>query len=148
MMKISQNMTNSMMLFSKHGSIITVLWENNSRFDVFFYTVDATYILIPNSLGKISYTSDIWSSKSRTPYLAITAHWMCQDKGGNICLTSALIAFHRVWGKHTAKNLSKIMLDLFDRTQSTNKASWSFNIFYCFIFCRLIFMADWSYYTW
>ena len=66
------------------------------------------------SLGRISYTTDIWSSGNRTPYMAVTAHWMAENDG-HLELKSALINFQRVWGKHSAKKLANIMLRVLDR---------------------------------
>ncbi|KAF9222873.1 hypothetical protein BS17DRAFT_654123, partial [Gyrodon lividus] len=31
------------------------------------------------AMGEISFTADIWSSRSLNPYLAVTAHWIGQD---------------------------------------------------------------------
>ncbi|KAI0290317.1 hypothetical protein BC826DRAFT_880451, partial [Russula brevipes] len=31
---------------------------------------------LENVPGRISFTADIWSSQSRYPYLAVTAHWI------------------------------------------------------------------------
>ncbi|TFK69445.1 hypothetical protein BDN72DRAFT_719709, partial [Pluteus cervinus] len=31
---------------------------------------------IQNSLGRISFTSDIWSRQTLEPYMAVTAHYM------------------------------------------------------------------------
>jgi hypothetical protein len=68
----------------------------------------------------------MWSSKNRTPYLAMTAHWMCKDNAGHLQLRSALVAFHRVWGPHTAKNLSSVILWLLDRAEVTANISLLF----------------------
>jgi hypothetical protein len=73
-------------------------------------------------VGKISYTTDIWSSANMTSYMAVTAHWLA-EKNGHLELRSALVAFHRVWGKHTAKNLANILLLVLDRAGVTIKVS-------------------------
>jgi hypothetical protein len=78
-----------------------------------------------DAVGKISYTTDIWSSENRTPYMAVTGHWMA-EKNGHLELKSALIAFQRVWGKHTAANLARIMLGVLDRAGTTTNVSYSF----------------------
>ncbi|KAF8872830.1 hypothetical protein BD779DRAFT_1427496, partial [Infundibulicybe gibba] len=31
---------------------------------------------LENSMGRISFTADIWSDANRAPYLAITGHWI------------------------------------------------------------------------
>ena len=79
-------------------------------------------LLAKAAVGEISYTSDIWSSVDRTPYMAMTAHWMAEINS-HLKFRSALVAFHRVWGKHTAKNLANIMLHVLDRTGFTTDVS-------------------------
>ena len=60
--------------------------------------------------------------------MAVTAHWMAENDG-HLELKSALIAFQRVWGKHSAKNLANIMLRVLDRAGTTNKVSISASVF-------------------
>jgi hypothetical protein len=60
--------------------------------------------------------------------MAVTAHWMAK-KNGNLELKSALIAFQRVWGKHTAANLARILLGVLDRSGTTTNVSYSFYYF-------------------
>ncbi|KAF8870156.1 hypothetical protein BD779DRAFT_1409123, partial [Infundibulicybe gibba] len=33
---------------------------------------------LASSLGRISFTADIWSDGNRKPYLAITSHWIAR----------------------------------------------------------------------
>ena len=54
--------------------------------------------------------------------MAVTAHWMAEENG-HLELRSALVAFHRVWGKHTAKKLASIMLAVVDRAGVTTNVS-------------------------
>lgn len=96
----------------------------------FFHIPISIYFFAKAAIGKISYTSDIWSSDNRTPYIAITAHWMGNDESGHLTLKNALIAFQRVWGKHTASNLARIVLQLLDRAGTTTNVRPSL-IFYC-----------------
>ncbi|THH23039.1 hypothetical protein EUX98_g8138 [Antrodiella citrinella] len=83
---------------------------------------------IAASLGKISFTTDIWSSLNRTPYLALTGHWLAmpteeenqiarkENRNVNVpYLKSALLAFHPVFGSHTGKNLAELVLQLVKR---------------------------------
>jgi hypothetical protein len=50
----------------------------------------------------------------------MTAHWIARD-GNGLQLKSSLIAFQRIWGKHTGKNLADIVLYLLDRAGATSK---------------------------
>ena len=77
--------------------------------------------------GWISYMVDIWSTKARYPYLAITAHWIHRDKSTNgLQLCSTLIAFHHLWGSHNGARLARITLHLFDWVGVTVKVRLSF----------------------
>lgn len=73
-------------------------------------------------MGEISFTADIWSSKSLDPYLAITAHWIGQEvesgpRMSKLNFKCALIAFHYVSGSHTGVDLAKMILHLIDRAR-------------------------------
>jgi hypothetical protein len=46
-----------------------------------------------NSLGKISFTADIWSDPQLRPFLAITAHWIQHLDNGTLALRADLVAF-------------------------------------------------------
>ncbi|OBZ73092.1 Zinc finger BED domain-containing protein 4 [Grifola frondosa] len=77
---------------------------------------------LARSVGKISLTTDIWSCMKLRRYLAITAHWMMRDeKSHSLHLKAALIAFHRLYGKHNSQNLAKVVLKLLDRAGITVK---------------------------
>jgi hypothetical protein len=95
----------------------------------YVFTVAITDIAAKAAVGKISYTTDIWSSENMTPYMAVTAHWMAQDNG-HLELKCALIAFQRVWGKHTASNLARILLGVLDRAGTTTNVSSLFIILF------------------
>ena len=82
-------------------------------------------------MGDISPTADIWPSDSLDPYLAVTAHWIGQDKSGTCKLhfKSALITLHYVPGSHTGAALAKTFLYLIDCTGiSLDKVSNSYII--------------------
>lgn len=79
-----------------------------------------TFEMTQNSVGKISYTVDIWSDSNLRSYLAMTAHWIARYNN-SLQFKSSLIAFHRVWGKHSGKNLAKIVFDMLERVGVTSK---------------------------
>ncbi|KAJ3931064.1 MAG: hypothetical protein NXY57DRAFT_866888, partial [Lentinula lateritia] len=43
------------------------------------------------SLGRISYTSDMWSNGILKGFMAITAHYMVKDLSGHVVMRSRLI---------------------------------------------------------
>jgi hypothetical protein len=78
-------------------------------------------------LGKVSFTSDLWSDKNLRSYLCLTAHWMARNKRtGALELQCALIAFHHVTGRHDGVNLARIMIALLDRAGVTTKVCGHF----------------------
>jgi len=71
--------------------------------------------------------ADIWSTKARYPYLAITTHWIHREQATNgLQLHSTLIAFHHLWGSHNGARLARIALHLLDRVGITVKVRLSF----------------------
>ena len=75
-------------------------------------------------MGKISYTADAWSSATLQPYFAITAHWAYRDTDGSIKIKARLIAFHRIFGRHTGKKMAQLCIDLLDRAGTTSNVSF------------------------
>lgn len=60
-----------------------------------------------NSLGRVSFTSDLWSDPNLTSYMAITAHYCIKDENGNLVVRSRLVAFRHVTGSHSGTNLAQ-----------------------------------------
>jgi hypothetical protein len=78
---------------------------------------------LKSALGKISYTSDSWSSDNLRPFYAMTAHWIYRDESDDtIKMKARLIAFHRIQGRHTAENMAQITVDLLGRAGATDNA--------------------------
>jgi hypothetical protein len=72
------------------------------------------------AVGKVSFTSDLWSDKNLRSYLCLTAHWIARDKRtGALELKCALIAFHNVTGRHDGVNLANVLVALLDRAGVT-----------------------------
>ncbi|KAJ8581964.1 hypothetical protein M405DRAFT_846719 [Rhizopogon salebrosus TDB-379] len=70
---------------------------------------------LANALGKVSFTSDLWSNAigGYDLYMAITAHWIAQEGPMAILVLKAgLIAFHYLHGAHTGKELASTMGEL------------------------------------
>lgn len=81
-------------------------------------------LYIQHAVGRVSFTSDIWSDKNRRSYLAITAHWIAKLEGtSSLQLKAALIAFHRLLGSHDGASLAKVVLHLLDRAGVTVKVT-------------------------
>jgi hypothetical protein len=66
--------------------------------------------------------ADAWSSATLSLYLAITAHWISEGKGGDsLSLKTVLIGFHRLKKSHTEKNIARNILHLLDCVSITAK---------------------------
>ena len=78
--------------------------------------------LIQNSVRRISFTTNIWSDQNLQPFLALTAHWIAKIESMDaLQFKKALIAFHRVRGRHDADSLAVTTLALLDRADVTLK---------------------------
>ena len=78
-------------------------------------------------MGQISFTMDMWSNRNRRSYLAITAHWIASIEDSTaLRLKTALIAFHRLRGRHDRSSLAAVVLQLLDRAGVTVKVLQSY----------------------
>ncbi|KIJ06348.1 hypothetical protein PAXINDRAFT_26351, partial [Paxillus involutus ATCC 200175] len=46
---------------------------------------------IQNSLGRVSFTSDLWSNQTIKGFMAVTAHYCSEDAQGHLILHSHLV---------------------------------------------------------
>ena len=90
---------------------------------ILLYTVlPLPLMFFQDSLGDISFTADLWSSKTHYLYLAITTHWIAHKGPPNsLTMCRALIAFHRVREKHSGEWLARIVLSITDQAKITAK---------------------------
>lgn len=78
------------------------------------------------SVGKISFTMDMWSDTNLTPFMAVTAHWIqatveetTSGTRQKLRLRADLIGFQRVPGRHTGEHLAQAFLFVIDRLAIT-----------------------------
>jgi hypothetical protein len=84
----------------------------------------ATYLkkYYQRAVGNISFTADAWSDSNRKPYLCVTAHWVGREKSTRrLVLRSALLAFHRIIGRHDGENMAQALLHILARAGVTHK---------------------------
>lgn len=67
--------------------------------------------------GKMSFTTDAWSSRIFRSYMAITAHWIDADWN----LKSTLLNFVRFYSPHTATNVKTLLLEELENWNISNK---------------------------
>jgi hypothetical protein len=77
--------------------------------------------------GKVSFTSDMWSTHKLHLFMAVTAHWIARENNSMVLvLKAALIVFHHVPGSHTRVSLACEMVMLLDRAEVTENLSVHF----------------------
>jgi hypothetical protein len=80
------------------------------------------FFLIQASVGRVSFTLDIWSDQRCGAYLAITAHWIANVEGTTaLGFKTALIAFHRLHRRHDGRAIARTVIHLLDRAGVTVK---------------------------
>lgn len=75
-----------------------------------------------NSIGKISFTSDIWSDTNLSPFMAVTAHWIeskpevtANGTQHVLKLRADLIGFHHMPGHHSGEHLAQAFIFVLNR---------------------------------
>ena len=79
-------------------------------------------------MGRISFTLDMWSDPNRTPYMAVTAHWIEGVKEDTahgpklmLKLRSDLVGFEHVPGRHDGAHLGFAFLHVMDYLEVAEK---------------------------
>jgi hypothetical protein len=68
-------------------------------------------------MGKVSFTTDVWTDFNMKAYMAVTAHWLQKDslQQSKLTLCSDLIGFVHIPGSHTGERLAKVFVHILDR---------------------------------
>lgn len=67
-------------------------------------------------MGKISFTTDIWTNFNMKSYMAVTAYWLQKNSlQSKVTLCSNLIGFVHIPGSHTGERLAKVFVHILDR---------------------------------
>lgn len=79
--------------------------------------------MFQRAVGALAFTTDIWSNKRRQSYLCITVHWVANNKPNNqgLVLSSSLLAFHPLHGKHSGKAIAEVIYSLLERADITGE---------------------------
>ena len=95
------------------------------------------------SLGRLSFTADMWSSAGMHPYLAITVHWLARREDNTVVLQQALLVFRRVCGAHSGTRLARIVVNIFESAGIVSKARFSLSLS---LLCSDSFPTGWLFY--
>jgi hypothetical protein len=78
--------------------------------------------VVQSSLGKISFTSDMWTSPSQVAFMAVTAHYILRVDG-HLEIRSRLIAFRKISGDHSGHNMAQYMAKILHELHVIEKVS-------------------------
>jgi hypothetical protein len=94
------------------------------------------FVLLNNwqkPLGKISFTTDVWSDPNLASFMGVTAHWTegvevrtMTGPQKKLELRSDLVGFLNIPGRHTGKHLAECFMFILDRMNITEKVSFAF----------------------
>lgn len=73
------------------------------------------------SESRISFTSDLWSDKKMTSFMAITAHFTARSDKNNLFPKTHLLAFRAVHGEHSGENLAREFIAVLEECGLLNK---------------------------
>ena len=75
-------------------------------------------VLLQGSLGKMLFTTDVWSDPNMTSFMAVAAHWIqaspSMNGSNNLMLQADLIGFHCIPGRHDGQHLAAAFLHVLD----------------------------------
>ena len=129
-------------LFEEH---LDTLEEEMKVWHQFFHWSYAHQL--QKSLGKISFTTDVWSDTNQTPFMAITAHWVAATTSSGqytkLSLRADLIGFIHVPGWHTGEHLAHAFLHTLDRINITEKVVPLSNYSIKALLISIFFYVDW-----
>jgi hypothetical protein len=83
--------------------------------------------MFKESLGRVSFTSDIWTDTNLSPFMAVTAHWIKGDvqhtTNGlyNLTLQADLVGFIHLPGNHTGEHIAYAFVHVLERIKVTTK---------------------------
>lgn len=87
------------------------------------------HIVLQEALGNVSFTADVWDSKKRQAFLAITGHWVAEVKGAQgspqLEMRSALLAFKRIRGRHQGDTLGQVLFEVLQKAEISTKVRCS-----------------------
>jgi hypothetical protein len=95
---------------------------------ILFFCFSGAETVFQKSLGKISFTTDVWSDSNLASFMATTAHWIeprTEKHQGvsqiKLALRADLIGFTHIPGRHTGEHLAHALLQVLDRIQITER---------------------------
>lgn len=89
--------------------------------DAYRSRLDATKEELQRSLGRISFTTDLWSDPNLDSFMAVTVHYYIRDENRRLMRRNGLIAFRFVPGSHSGENLASHFIGIVEEMGALNK---------------------------
>ena len=70
------------------------------------YFVELTVLLCKRALGRISFTTDLWTDPILRAFMAVTVHYLMRNEDNRLILRTRLLAFNYLEGHHKGDNLA------------------------------------------
>ncbi|OBZ77284.1 putative AC transposase [Grifola frondosa] len=67
---------------------------------------------LQNALGRVSFTTDLWSDPNLRAFMGITAYYCMRDEQFRLVVKARLLAFHHVEGRHAGNSLARVFFDI------------------------------------
>lgn len=85
--------------------------------------------------GKVSFTTDVWTSVNNDPYLVVTAHWIDESW----VYSDRVIAFDYFPSPHTGQAIAQMLLKTFDDWNLQTKVRTSFVTILYFLYTNYLY---------
>lgn len=69
------------------------------------------------TIGKLSFTTDLWTSTNQFAIMAVTATWLTHD----FQMKEAILAFREIKGSHCGKNIANMFFEVLEEFDIVNK---------------------------
>ncbi len=97
-----------------------------------------TPALLQVSLGRISFTADLWTDPILRAFMAVTAHYIIRVEDRRLVLKGRLIAFKHIVGHHDGASLARAFFAVLEEEGVTRKVrTRTFPKYYAHVFCLL-----------
>lgn len=83
---------------------------------------------LQHALGRVSFTSDIWSDPNLAAFMAMTSHFCARDKHGHLYIANQLLAFCVVEGSHDGETIGQLMFDIVKDAGVIHSVRYFYNI--------------------
>ena len=78
-------------------------------------------ILFQKAESLVSFTTDIWTNASGSPYNCLTGTYLIREMDGRLKMVTRLLGFQRLKGTHSSKRIAAVCVAQMKRVGAHNK---------------------------